>query len=147
MGGIHALEHAAIGMMPLLVMTDRNDLGGISIPFHPQVEKAVVFVYDGVPGGLGLTLQAFDNTVTLMQSYYQDDMKKLVERLGQMDLIIGFNITRFDYKVLSGLSRFNFHSLPTLDILTKVHERLGYRLSLDHLVCQTLGLKKVEPRC
>ena len=268
MGGIHALEHAAIGMMPLLVMTDRNDLGGISIPFHPQVKKAVVFVYDGVPGGLGLTLQAFDNAVTLMQRtyeairdcpcdtgcpacvhspkcgsgnrpidknaakqmlqmlleqtskqeesalapathppvfpdvavlkkerhekrpglvspkryavldietrrsakqvggwhkaermgvscavlydslekdflvYYQDDMETLVERLGQMDLIIGFNITRFDYKVLSGLSRFNFHSLPTLDILTKIHERLGYRLSLDHLACQTLGLKK-----
>jgi DEAD/DEAH box helicase domain-containing protein len=74
--------------------------------------------------------------------YYQDDMEKLVERLGQMDLIVGFNITRFDYKVLSGLSRFNFHSLPTLDILTKVHERLGYRLSLDHLASQTLGLKK-----
>ena len=71
MGGIHALEHAAIGMMPLLVMTDRNDLGGISMPFHPQVEKAVVFVYDGVPGGLGLTLQAFDNAVILMQRTYE----------------------------------------------------------------------------
>ncbi|HRF91817.1 MAG TPA: DUF1998 domain-containing protein, partial [Desulfobacter postgatei] len=67
MGGIHALEHAAIGMMPLLVMTDRNDLGGISMPFHPQVETAVVFVYDGVPGGLGLTLQAFENADILMK--------------------------------------------------------------------------------
>ena len=40
---------------------------------------------------------------------------------------------KFYYKVLSGLSSFNFHYLPTLDLLTKVHERLGYRLSLDNL--------------
>lgn len=67
MGGIHALEHAAIGIMPLLVMTDRNDLGGISIPFHPQIEKAAVFIYDGAPGGLGLSRQAFENSEKLLQ--------------------------------------------------------------------------------
>jgi DEAD/DEAH box helicase domain-containing protein len=60
MGGIHAFEHAAIGMLPLLVMTDRNDLGGISTPMHPQVEGPAVFIYDGMPGGAGLTRQAFD---------------------------------------------------------------------------------------
>ncbi|MCK5350718.1 MAG: DUF1998 domain-containing protein, partial [Desulfobacula sp.] len=62
MGGIHALEHAAIGIMPLLVMTDRNDLGGISIPFHSQTKKAAVFIYDGVPGGLGFSKQAFEHS-------------------------------------------------------------------------------------
>ena len=55
---------------------------------------------------------------------------------------MGFNIIPFDYKVLSGLSNFDFSSLPTLDILIKVHERLGYRLSLDHLAFETLGCKK-----
>ncbi len=59
MGGIHAMEHATIGILPLLVMTDRNDLGGISIPFHPQIARAAVFVYDGTPGGVGLSRQAF----------------------------------------------------------------------------------------
>jgi len=59
MGGIHALEHAAIGMFPLLVMTDRNDLGGISIPLHPQIGCAAVFVYDAASGGAGLCGQAF----------------------------------------------------------------------------------------
>lgn len=66
MGGIHALEHAAIGMMPLLVMTDRNDLGGISIPFHPQVGSAAVFIYDGLPGGSGLADQAWARFETLL---------------------------------------------------------------------------------
>jgi DEAD/DEAH box helicase domain-containing protein len=59
MGGIHAIEHAAIGIFPLLVMTDRNDLGGISTPFHHQVGCAAVFVYDGTPGGAGLCRQAY----------------------------------------------------------------------------------------
>jgi DEAD/DEAH box helicase domain-containing protein len=67
MGGIHALEHAAIGMMPLLVMTDRSDLGGISIPFHPQVGSAAVFIYDGLPGGCGLAEQAYAEYETLLE--------------------------------------------------------------------------------
>ncbi len=71
MGGIHALEHAAIGMMPLLVMTDRSDLGGISIPFHPQVGGAAVFIYDGLPGGCGLADQAFEAFETLLQRTVQ----------------------------------------------------------------------------
>ena len=263
MGGIHALEHAAIGIMPLLVMTDRNDLGGISTPYHPQVGKAAVFIYDGVPGGLGLTEQAFNDAGSLLektfdtisgcpcetgcpacvhspkcgsgnrpidkgsalkilekilsmerpeesyevresvpefkaepisepesdkravpdlrygvldietrrsaeqvggwnraekmgvscailydsqkdsyQEYFQEDIERLCQDLTQFDLIVGFNIIPFDYKVLSGLSDFNFSSLPTLDILLKIHERLGYRLSLDHLASETLGCQK-----
>ncbi|MCQ2444774.1 MAG: DUF1998 domain-containing protein [Mailhella sp.] len=59
MGAIHALEHTAIGLMPLMVMADRNDLGGISIPMHPQTGTPAVFIYDGLPGGAGLTRSAF----------------------------------------------------------------------------------------
>ena len=68
MGGIHAFEHAAIGMLPLLVMTDRNDLGGISTPMHPQVEGPAVFIYDGMPGGAGLTRQAFERADDLVET-------------------------------------------------------------------------------
>ena len=68
MGGIHAFEHAAIGMLPLLVMTDRNDLGGISTPMHPQVEGPAVFIYDGMPGGAGLTRQAFVRAEELVET-------------------------------------------------------------------------------
>jgi len=67
MGGIHAMEHAAIGIMPLLVMTDRNDLGGISIPHHGQTNTATVFIYDGAQGGLGVYRQAFNNADQLIE--------------------------------------------------------------------------------
>ena len=283
MGGIHACEHAAIGILPLLVLTDRNDLGGISIPLHPQTNQAAVFIYDGTPGGAGLCSQAFtrgqellERTLQVIEScpcetgcpacvhspkcgsgnrpidkeaarevlvrirsgprqqsvpleiirkpsaitleertennaqqtdkpgdtkdrhpgegrdlgahatplhygvldietrrsakevggwnkahkmgvscvvvydslkkaftpYLQDDMDVLVRHLQAMDLVVGFNIKRFDYKVLSGLDGFDFAALPTLDILEHVHQQLGYRLSLDHLAKATLGEEK-----
>ena len=65
MGAIHALEHAAIGLMPLLVMSDRNDFGGISTPMHAQTGRPTIFVYDGMPGGAGLTRAAFDQAYDL----------------------------------------------------------------------------------
>ncbi len=66
MGSIHAVEHAAIGLLPLEVMADRNDFGGISIPMHPQVGHACVFIYDALPGGAGLTREAFSRARDLL---------------------------------------------------------------------------------
>jgi DEAD/DEAH box helicase domain-containing protein len=314
-------------MFPLLVMADRNDLGGISIPLHPQIESAAVFIYDGVPGGAGLSRQAFARarsllTVTLQaiqscpcrsgcpscvhspkcgsgnrpidkaaaifvlegmrgsrrvaaqgasrdrgrlvvagasqvepvtaapepvaarkakrgpaagktppapstgpaknvrgkpggrlrkrrearkrryavghaesapspagivrspvlrygvfdletqrsakevggwhradlmkvscvvlydslddqyHEYLEAQIPELIEHLQALDRVIGFNIKRFDYKVLNGYTDFNFTLLPTLDILEEVHGHLGYRLSLDHLARETLGARK-----
>jgi len=71
MGGIHAIEHAAIGIFPLLVMADRNDLGGISTVLHPQVGSASVFIYDGVPGGAGLSRQAFKKATELIENTFK----------------------------------------------------------------------------
>lgn len=59
MGGIHALEHAMIAMLPLLVLCDRNDIGGISHPWHEELEGPAIFIYDGYSGGMGLTRKAF----------------------------------------------------------------------------------------
>ncbi|MCC8194372.1 MAG: DUF1998 domain-containing protein, partial [Deltaproteobacteria bacterium] len=66
MGAIHAVEHAAIGIMPLLVMADRNDFGGISTPMHAGLGTPAVFIYDGLPGGAGLCSQAFRDAHTLL---------------------------------------------------------------------------------
>jgi len=59
MGSIHALEHALISMFPLFALCDRNDIGGIAVPRHPQVQKSAVFIYDGYPGGVGLAERGF----------------------------------------------------------------------------------------
>ncbi|MCP3891304.1 MAG: DEAD/DEAH box helicase [Desulfobulbaceae bacterium] len=66
MGAIHAMEHAMIALFPLLVLCDRNDIGGISCPFHEQTESASVFIYDGYPGGVGLAKEAYGKMDTLL---------------------------------------------------------------------------------
>ncbi|WP_235896515.1 DEAD/DEAH box helicase [Oceanidesulfovibrio marinus] len=266
MGGIHALEHAMIGILPLIVMTDRNDLGGISTPMHPQVGLPAVFVYDAAPGGVGLTRLAFAKAEELMErtldvvascpcdlgcpscvhspkcgsgnrpidkaaalfllgalqdapppeigpqylpqlpdqkeettidgvavtadipkaqlryavldvetqlsaqevggwhkakdmrvsccvvyysdtdeyvAYREDELPAMFDRLQELDLIIGFNILRFDYAVLGPYAGgLDLHSLPTLDMLQEVRRRLGYRLSLDALGAATLDAQK-----
>lgn len=67
LGSIHALEHAVIGMLPLLVLCDRNDIGGVSCPWHHQTPGPVVFVYDGYAGGMGLCNDAFGRMGELLR--------------------------------------------------------------------------------
>lgn len=66
MGAIHALEHAMIALFPLLVLCDRNDIGGISCPLHEQTGMASIFIYDGYAGGVGLTKEAFRKMDSLL---------------------------------------------------------------------------------
>jgi len=260
MGGIHAVEHAAIGIFPLLVLCDRNDVGGISYPLHPQLRCPAIFIYDGYPGGVGLARQVFGRIRELLavsrqtiarcpcsvgcpscvhspkcgsgnrpidkaaalavleglleqaagdeagvngrevvaaavQSaemrqgarlparfgvfdvetrrsaeevggwhraermgvsvavvydglsdsfsvYREEEIGRLIEHLQQLDLVVGFNNKRFDNRVLSAYTDFDLSRLPTLDILEEVHNRLGYRLSLERLAEKTLGIRK-----
>ena len=59
-GGIHAVEHAAIGLLPLLAMCDRWDIGGVSYPRYPDTGEATIFIYDGHRGGVGVTEKGFE---------------------------------------------------------------------------------------
>ena len=303
MGGIHAIEHAMIGIMPLLVLTDRRDIGGISHVFHPQLNKSAIFIYDGIQGGAGFAFTSFkrftqhlektfdvisqcscdtgcpacvhspkcgsgnrpidkecalfilreivkkkisvrsvrlrkkkggkgnmhkdnkDNSVNFegnadknagseppykkapdisgikkrhyrlkelkgmidnfdevrygvfdletqcsaqdvggwhkahkmrmscgviydsskddFFTYMEGDADGLIEHLLSLDFIVGFNIKGFDYKVLSAYTDMEtLRSIITIDLLEEIKERLGYRLSLDHLASHTLGAKK-----
>jgi len=59
-GGLHACEHAAIGILPLFALCDRNDIGGVSTPLHPDTGKAQIFIYDAHPGGTGIAEKGFE---------------------------------------------------------------------------------------
>jgi DEAD/DEAH box helicase domain-containing protein len=64
-GAIHAAEHAQISMFPTTVLCDRRDIGGLSTPLHPHTNEPTIFIYDGHPGGVGLSRTAYDDVHAL----------------------------------------------------------------------------------
>ncbi|MDY0042351.1 MAG: DEAD/DEAH box helicase, partial [Desulforhabdus sp.] len=259
MGGIHAIEHAMISMFPLFALCDRNDIGGIASPNHPQVGKSAIFIYDGFPGGIGLAARGYEIILPLLEKtrdlvsgcactegcpacihspkcgagnkpldkraalaimnyltgtwtlaepptdaaleaeeqsaisacpaptqestecrigffdietqrlaqevggwqnkhlmrlsvaviyeipagtfhvYKEDDVFSLIRHLQKLDLVVGFNLIQFDYEVLKAYTSIDFNQIPTFDILGEIQQRLGFRLSLDHLATCCLG--------
>jgi DEAD/DEAH box helicase domain-containing protein len=60
LGALHALEHGQIAVLPLIAMCDRWDIGGLSTNAHPQTGGPTIFIYDGHPGGVGITKRGYD---------------------------------------------------------------------------------------
>ncbi len=60
LGSLHALEHGQIAVLPLIAMCDRWDIGGLSTNAHPQTGGPTIFIYDGHPGGVGITRRGYD---------------------------------------------------------------------------------------
>lgn len=77
LGALHATEHAQIAVLPLLAMCDRWDIGGLSTNAHPQTGRPTIFIYDGHPGGVGITRQGYHRFERLVR-----DAHRLVSECG-----------------------------------------------------------------
>jgi DEAD/DEAH box helicase domain-containing protein len=73
LGSLHALEHGQIAVLPLIAMCDRWDIGGLSTNAHPQTGVPTIFIYDGHPGGVGITRRGYDQFERLI-----DDARRLI---------------------------------------------------------------------
>ncbi|NLN78375.1 MAG: DEAD/DEAH box helicase [Armatimonadetes bacterium] len=69
LGTIHAIEHAAIGILPLIALCDRSDIGGVSHSSHPDTDGLpVIYIYDGHAGGVGISRAAYDHIEELLEA-------------------------------------------------------------------------------
>jgi DEAD/DEAH box helicase domain-containing protein len=71
LGGIHAAEHACIGILPLFAMCDRWDIGGLSTPRHADTDAPQIFIYDGFPGGVGIAERGFQDLPALWRAAHE----------------------------------------------------------------------------
>ena len=85
---------------------------------------------------------AFDAAAQRFETFREREVHDLLERLSAADLVVGFNVQRFDYRVLRGYTDRDFASLPTFDLLEAIHARIGFRLPLGHLAEENLGVAK-----
>ena len=84
----------------------------------------------------------YDTQTEQFETFLENDVHRLIERLGEADLVVGFNIISFDYAVLRGYTDANLSALPTFDMLADVHKKLNHRLSLNNLAECSLGAQK-----
>jgi DEAD/DEAH box helicase domain-containing protein len=66
LGSLHATEHGQIAVLPLIAMCDRWDIGGLSTNVHFQTGRSTIFIYDGHPGGVGITLRGYEQFERLL---------------------------------------------------------------------------------
>ena len=76
------------------------------------------------------------------ETFSEEAAAELVEELSRADLVVGFNVKRFDYTVLSPYTAVPLRQLPTFDMLEHVTRTLGFRLSLNALARATLNATK-----
>jgi DEAD/DEAH box helicase domain-containing protein len=84
----------------------------------------------------------YDSQEGSFSVFEEDRVHELIEKLKTAELVVGFNITDFDYQVLRGYTSYRFHQLNTFDLMKDITQQLGYRLSLGHLAHKTLKTEK-----
>ncbi len=85
---------------------------------------------------------SYDTRSERFESYAERDVPRLLLDLASADLVVGFNVRRFDYQVLRGYTDDDLAALPTFDLLEEIQRRIGFRLPLGQLAEETLGASK-----
>lgn len=92
---------------------------------------------------MGLSVAVTYSTANRQFHHYgEHNVQALIEELKAADLVVGFNVIRFDYQVLSAYTDYPLRQLPTLDMLEHIYNYLGFRISLDELAYVNLGEAK-----
>ena len=111
------------------------------VVFDVETQKAFDEVGGYYPEKLGVSVSGvwYDGNIRAFREEEFPEMFKLFE---QADRIVGFNSIDFDMVALKPYYLGDLLKLPNFDILQKVEEKVGYRVKLDALAKETLGVQK-----
>jgi len=113
------------------------------IYFDLETQKTFQQVGQGRHGDLKISLAV---THTLKDKAYhiwkEEDVDELVSHLFKADLVVGYNLIEFDYRVLASYTILDLTQIPTLDLMLKAQESLGHRVKLDSIATATFGFGK-----
>ena len=84
----------------------------------------------------------YDASMGVYRDYAEQEVDHLIAALRGADLVIGYNVLRFDYEVLRAYTTERLDQIPTLDMLADLYGTLGWRPSLDAVATATLGETK-----
>ena len=84
----------------------------------------------------------YDYATDKYYTFIESELNKLFPYLEHASTVIGFNIVDFDLPALNPYYVGDLTKFPTLDLLNHVEKSLGFRISLDDLVRETLQAKK-----
>ena len=85
----------------------------------------------------------YDYLNDMYSTYEEKEIIQLEKRLKEIDLLIGFNIRRFDLPVLAPYLFGSTQQLPVLDLLDDIEKYRGHRASLDSIAGPTLKKHKI----
>lgn len=77
-----------------------------------------------------------------MLGFFENDLPKLFPLLEKADVVIGFNIDSFDMQTFVNYYPHDITAIPTLDVMLRIKDQVGHRISLDAVATQTLGVGK-----
>lgn len=92
---------------------------------------------------VGACLRENGNKTGQFLSFFEDDLNKLFPLIERADVVIGFNIDGFDMPTLSAYYQAEIKKIPTLDLMARIKNSVGHRISLDAVAVETLGAGKI----
>ena len=81
----------------------------------------------------------YDVGADTYQHYTESEVDQLIATLQGAELVVGYNVLRFDYEVLNAYAEEPLTDLPTVDMLQDLYHTLGWRPKLDDVAAATLG--------
>ena len=76
----------------------------------------------------------------VMTVYLEKDVSRLLSQLKQADVVVGYNLKRFDLEVLSAYPGADLADLKVLDLMERIVNAAKCRVSLGSLLTATFGM-------